>query len=70
MEPTRSRARLPTPREKSVGAVQVDGQNLSREIEAGRLRVQILTVLRTLYEADIDLSNGNEVRQAVRECSQ
>jgi hypothetical protein len=63
------RDRLPTPREKSTGAVQIDGENLTQVIEARRLRVQILTVLRTLYEADIDFSNGNEVRQAVRECA-
>jgi hypothetical protein len=49
--------------------VQIDGENLTQVIEARRLRVQILTVLRTLYEADIDFSNGNEVRQAVRECA-
>jgi hypothetical protein len=66
-EPVRDR--LPTPREKAAGVVQIDGQNLSRVIEAGRLRVQILTILRTPFEADIDLSNGNEVRQAVQECS-
>jgi hypothetical protein len=63
------RTELPTPRERAIGGVWVSGTYLEQAIEAGRLRVEILAVLKTLYEADIDLSNGNEVRQAVHECS-
>jgi hypothetical protein len=63
------RTELPTPRERQIGGMWVSGTYLEQAIEAGRLRVEILTALRDLYEADIDLRNGNEVLRAVRECS-
>jgi hypothetical protein len=61
--------RLATPHERATGAIEVAGRNLTEAIEAGRLKVEVLTTLHTLYQANVDLSNGNEVLRAVRACS-
>jgi hypothetical protein len=63
------RTELPTRREQQLGGMWVSGTYLEEAIDAGRLRVQILTALRNVYEADIDLSNGTDVLQAVQRCS-
>jgi hypothetical protein len=63
------RVRLATPHERAAGTVEVAGQTLAEAIEAGRLEIEVLTTLHTLYEANVDLSNANEVLRAVRACS-
>jgi hypothetical protein len=63
------RVRLATPQERATGAVEVAGQSLAEAIEVGRLKIEALTTLHTLYEANVDLSNGHEVLRAVRACS-
>lgn len=52
---------LPTKVEKEIGAVYLGGQAFSQLAAAKRIRVQVLTVLSSLVDEDIDLSSFQSV---------
>ncbi len=58
--------RLPTDREESLDVVIVSGSALTRAVNSGRLRLQILTILDTLVMEDIRLDAASGFVEARR----
>ena len=55
---------LPSDGEKRIGAIAIEGEALAELMQAQRVRVQVLTVLGSLIDEDIDLSTASEISSA------
>ncbi len=60
--------RLPSRLEKEIGAVQFTPEELNNLLYAKRLRVQVLTLLGSLVNEDLDLTGTQDAWSAVRAC--
>lgn len=58
---------LPSEGEKAIGAMVIEGDALVDLMQAQRVRVQVLTVLGSLIDEDIDLSTAGEISSAFTE---
>lgn len=53
--------RLPSDAERNISSIVLDGSEWSKIKQADRVRIRTLTVLSTLVDDDIDLSNKDEI---------
>ncbi len=60
-----SKMQIPTEIEKNIGAAHIEGSEFAHLLSAKRLRMQVLTILDSLIEADIDLKGLSEMHRTL-----